>query len=188
MKMSRLATTAALVVSLSGCAIGFNSPTQVQRPVTDGVNLNADGIQVRNVLLVVDPAKPQTAAVVATLVNTSEQDDTLTAITGGGGLTGARFAPLTLPAGQSVQVGYNTDAVLALTSDAPIQVSTYVTVTLVFANAASVELSLQVYPNTGHFADVTIPTVTDGALPGAEPSASPMATESPEPSPSPTAS
>jgi copper(I)-binding protein len=194
MKMSRLVTAAALVVSLSGCALGFGSPTQNQKVTTDGVNVNAGAILVRDALLVVDPAHPQTAALTATLVNTGAQDETLESVAGTGDLKGAAFKAITIKAGQSVQIGFNSDTAVAFYTTGTIKVSTYVPVTLNFANAAAAQLSLLVNPNTDLFANVTIPVVTDGALPGAAPTQSPSASPSPSASdtaaasPSPSAS
>ena len=184
MKLSRMATAAILVVSLSGCALGFNSPTQRQKPSTDGINVNAGAIQVRNALLVVDPAHPKTAALTATLVNTSDVDETLDSIAGAGDVKGARFAPITIPAGQTVQIGFNSDSAVALYSASAIAISVYQPVTLVFSKSAATSLSLLVNPNTGQYADVSIPVVTDGALPGAEPTAAPSESASASPSPS----
>lgn len=168
MKLSRVAIVVAVAIGLSGCAVGFNSPTQVQKPTTGGQNLDVQGLQLRHALLVVDPANPTTATLLATLINTGDTEDALVSVSSTVDIAGATFGQIALLPGRAVQIGYDqAGPLVALTSDTGLVLSRYTRVTLTFASGAPLTVSLPVYSATGVYADVVIPKVVDGKLPSA---------------------
>ena len=79
--------TALLIVAttITGCGSGQNAATRTIKQVTDGVEAESAGIKLRNVLLV----KTATAegVLVATVINTSDETDSIVGVAIGGAMT-----------------------------------------------------------------------------------------------------
>ena len=79
--------TALLIVAttITGCGSGQNAATRTIKQVTDGVEAESAGIKLRNVLIV----KTATAegVLVATVINTSDETDSIVGVAIGGAMT-----------------------------------------------------------------------------------------------------
>lgn len=79
--------TALLIVAttITGCGSGQNAATRTIKQVTDGVEAESAGIKLRNVLIV----KSATAegVLVATVINTSDETDSIVGVAIGGAMT-----------------------------------------------------------------------------------------------------
>ena len=79
--------TALLIIAttITGCGSGQNAATRTIKQVTDGVEAESAGIKLRNVLLV----KTATAegVLVATVINTSDETDSIVGVAIGGAMT-----------------------------------------------------------------------------------------------------
>ena len=79
--------TALLIVAttITGCGSGQNAATRTIQQVTDGVEAESAGIKLRNVLIV----KTATAegVLVATVINTSDETDSIVGVAIGGAMT-----------------------------------------------------------------------------------------------------
>ena len=79
--------TALLIIAttITGCGSGQNAATRTIKQVTDGVEAESAGIKLRNVLLV----KTATAegVLVATVINTSDETDSIVSVSIGGAMT-----------------------------------------------------------------------------------------------------
>ncbi len=161
--MARKAIVTAIVIastlSLTACGHGFDAATRAQQPSGNGRNLTTDQLVIRNANLVVDPLKPGSAVLVATFVNTSDQDNQLVSITSDAAITATEDVTTPIPAGEVVRVSYNAEKVIALQSDAFVA-GKFVKISLVFANGEVADLSLLVSTNTEAYADVVVPELT----------------------------
>ena len=79
--------TALLIIAttITGCGSGQNAATRTIKQVTDGVEAESAGIKLRNVLIV----KTATAegVLVATVINTSDETDSIVGVAIGGAMT-----------------------------------------------------------------------------------------------------
>ena len=79
--------TALLIIAttITGCGSGQNAATRTIKQVTDGVEAESAGIKLRNVLIV----KTATAegVLVATVINTSDENDSIVGVAIGGAMT-----------------------------------------------------------------------------------------------------
>jgi len=160
-----VAATLMSVVALTACGANFGAQTnQIYQPA-DGVNYREGDVYAMGTLVVADDAGHGT--VVAALINSTEQPDSLTSIGAtdgeGGEIAVNKLAkPLELePAGalQLADLGK-----IALTGD-NLEAGKVVTLTFMFERAESVTLEVPVVPNTGDYAEVTIPTADSSAQP-----------------------
>lgn len=158
--MSRKAIVAAIVMasamSLTACGHGFDAATRLQQPSGNGRNLTTETLDIRNAVLVVDPAKPGTAVLAATFVNTSDQDDQLVSITSDVAFTAVDDVTTDIPANSAVRVSFNAEKTITLKSDAFVA-GKFVKITLTFANGEVADLSLLVSQNTGAYSEVVVP-------------------------------
>ena len=74
-----------IATTITGCGFGQNAATRTIKQVTDGVEAESAGIKLRNVLLV----KTATAegVLVATVINTSDETDSIVGVAIGGAMT-----------------------------------------------------------------------------------------------------
>ncbi|UWF77064.1 DNA modification methylase [Microbacterium neungamense] len=104
----RLAATAVLGAAVAfgatGCAFLTHQATTIQYPASDGVNIETTGgpVEVRNAMVVAD-AEGEVGNLVAALVNTSNDDATLTVEVNGETLT------VDVPGGERVSLGADED-------------------------------------------------------------------------------
>lgn len=158
--MSRKAIIAAIVMasamSLTACGHGFDAATRLQQPSGNGRNLTTETLDIRNAVIVVDPAKPGTALLLGTFVNKSDQDNQLVSITSDVAFTAVDDVTTDIPANSAVQVSYNAEKIIALKSDAFVA-GKFVKINLAFANGEVANLSLLVSQNSDAYSDVVIP-------------------------------
>ena len=74
-----------IATTITGCGSGQNAATRTIKQVTDGVEAESAGIKLRNVLIV----KTATAegVLVATVINTSDETDSIVGVAIGGAMT-----------------------------------------------------------------------------------------------------
>ena len=79
--------TALLIVAttITGCGSGQNAATRTIKQVTDGVEAESAGIKLRNVLIVKTAGAE--GVLVATVVNTSDETDSIVGVAIGGAMT-----------------------------------------------------------------------------------------------------
>ena len=161
MKLTRAfaPVTIAAAVLLSGCGLGFNAGTQTQGNSHFGATADSAALLVRDAVLIVDPAKPGVASVVATLI-AHQADNTLTNVSSDGLETTLAVAgtattnPVELPVDTAVRLGFNSD--VAITLAGTITTGTYVNVTFTLASGDPVTVALLVHPNDGIYTDVKV--------------------------------
>jgi copper(I)-binding protein len=162
-------TLSALLVS--GCALGFNTGTETQQNSGNGRTADVGALQVRNAVVVVDPADTTRASLVMTVINTGETDDELNGIAAAKTVGTEGTVKVALPHRESVSIGYNSDSHIVLTSvSGALEPGMFVNVTLMFASGESIPMSLLVVPNDDIYSDIEIPTTGAAATPA--PSAS----------------
>ena len=157
---------------LSGCALGFNTGTETQQNSGDGRTADVGALQVRNAVVVVDPADTTRASLVMTVINTSETDDELNGIAAAKTVGTEGTVSVPLPHRESVSIGYNSDQAVVLTSiSGGLEPGVFVNVTLMFKSGESIPMSLLVVPNEDIYKDIEVPASSAaGATPA--PSAS----------------
>ena len=152
--------TALLIVAttITGCGSGQNAATRTIKQVTDGVEAESAGIKLRNVLLV----KTATAegVLVATVINTSDETDSIVGVAIGGAMTNLVAKSNELKKNKPIIfVGdsANADAFIpALASSAGERIG----VTFTFAKAAPVTLDALVVNGEGIYQDLVRVTAT----------------------------
>jgi hypothetical protein len=129
-----VAATAA-VLSVSACGNGFDAITNIEYEPADGISLDTETVDVRNLTIVSDPGVDPWIS--ATLINTGSEADVLI-----GAQAGATTGQL--DSGEGVEVGPSGTVVLGAASPrisfpaAVIEPGTWVPVTLVFAEGGEV--------------------------------------------------
>ena len=152
--------TALLIVAttITGCGSGQNAATRTIKQVTDGVEAESAGIKLRNVLIV----KTATAegVLVATVINTSDETDSIVGVAIGGAMTNLVAKSNELKKNKPIIfVGdsANADAFIpALASSAGERIG----VTFTFAKAAPVTLDALVVNGEGIYQDLVRVTAT----------------------------
>ena len=152
--------TALLIVAttITGCGSGQNAATRTIKQVTDGVEVESAGIKLRNVLIV----KTETAegVLVATVINTSDETDSIVGVAIGGAMTNLVAKSNELKKNKPIIfVGdsANADAFIpALASSAGERIG----VTFTFAKAAPVTLDALVVNSEGIYQDLVRVTAT----------------------------
>ena len=81
----KLTALVIIATTITGCGSGQNAATRTIKQVTDGVEAESAGIKLRNVLIV----KTATAegVLVATVINTSDETDSIVGVAIGGAMT-----------------------------------------------------------------------------------------------------
>jgi copper(I)-binding protein len=81
----KLAVLLIVATTITGCGSGQNAATRNIKQVTDGVEAESAGIKLRNVLIV--KTANAEGVLVATIVNTSDEADSLVSVSIGGAMT-----------------------------------------------------------------------------------------------------
>lgn len=139
------------VPALAACSTNFGAPTDQDYIAARGVNDRSGDVDVLNVVVVSDTDGAGT--VVASLVNNTGDEDTLTGVTVAGSeatITDAR-ENAEIPAGGIVNLG-STGAVTASSSD--IEGGRFVEVVFTFQRAGAITVEAPVVPHEGDFEDV----------------------------------
>ena len=162
---------AAGAVALSAAAVltacGFNNPTDRISNLTVGTDYRDANVLVLNAVVV--SASGNGGTFVATFVNNTDEEQTLSSITGDGKVTTVDVTPLTIKPKGLVNLadeeGYAVSGTFA--------VGDFVRLIFAYADGSTYGLDVPVVAAEGDYAGL------DTATPSASPSASPSATESP---------
>ncbi|GAA0920969.1 DUF461 domain-containing protein [Streptomyces thermoalcalitolerans] len=146
------------IASLAACGAGHDAETLQIKP--DNAAASVGPIKVQNAVVVTQPGTQAKgpAVVIATLFNNGKTDQTLDSISVEGGGT-ARITPaggggkLTIPAGGSVIIGGEGNAVAELPDPGPeLQDGNAQKVTFAFSETGDVSLRASVVPAKGYYA------------------------------------
>ena len=179
--IAAVAVTSALV--LSGCATGFNAPTNNQGNSGNGQSAKAGALEVRAASIVVDPTNPNVGTVVATILNNSETiANALTGIAATSDLAALSSGAITLPTRSATQIGFNSSNTIVLSSvTGSLTPGKFISIQFAFQNNDPITVSVLISTNEGPFSGVTIPQLPT-------PSATPLPTDGATPAPSATPS
>lgn len=152
LRASALLATGLLVASpvLTGCFSGSAATTSVQSTQNSGNGTDAQvgDLAIENVTVVLGPEGSGSATLIGSVFNNGSADDALVDVTINGTPAVVTPGSEAIPAGGSASYGYDgTHFINSYTFDA--EPSAYVPVTLQFANAGIVEMSVLSVPATG---------------------------------------
>ena len=156
------------VAATTGCGANFGAQTnQIYQPA-DGDNNKESDVYVMGALVVADEAGH--GSVVARLINSAEQPDSLVSVAAtddeGNQITvKPATEPIELQSGESLQLADG--AQIQLSGD-NLRVGGVVTLNVTFDQAEPVTVEAPVFPDTGDYADVTIPGAESSAEPTEE--------------------
>lgn len=141
--------------TLTGCWNGYQAQTTAQTQGGEVASANVGDVQARGLIWVRDPDAPEKAYFSGTmLIAPAGQPDELVSISaepgGDAGLTGT---PVPITEQAPVRVGFNGTNFASVTG-VPDSPSPFLTTTLTFAKAGSVQVSVLVVPGEGPYADV----------------------------------
>jgi hypothetical protein len=147
-----------VATTITGCGSGQNAATRNIKQVTDGVEAESAGIKLRNVLIV--KTADAEGVLVATVVNTSDEVDSIVGIAFGGAMTNLVAQNNELKKNKPIIfVGDSTNAdafIPVLNNNAGDRIG----ITFTFAKAAPVTLSALVVNGEGIYQDLVRLTVT----------------------------
>jgi hypothetical protein len=160
---------AALVVSLlavfptAGCYQGFEGTVNSQGPTGNGTDFEVGRLLVQNTTLVADASGSGTAALVMTVINRGEAEDTLVTAKIDSLGHGTGGTPIDVPVGSAVQLG-GPDQAPGITFTGLTQpAGTYADVTVDFEDAGSATVPIAIVPGTGYYEDYAPAPGTAGA-------------------------
>ena len=157
----------------SGCAAGFDAATNTQRDSGNGRSVDVGSLQIRSATVVVDPADPTRASVLMTIINNDDTlDDTLIGIATADTVGVEGEVRISLPAKQVVDIGFNSELRIVLTSASGLVPGEFVNVSLILDSGQSVPISMVINEKTGIYADIEIPAGAGQPAPEPIPSAS----------------
>ena len=168
-RLSVLAATTAAVLTLSGCALGFDAGTNVKTLPGNGSSFDVDGIQIRGAAIVIDKASRTNATLIGTIINKSDVEFSVVGITGEG-ITQTNDVNVAVASGAIAQFGYQSANTVTFTGD--FTPGTWVDAQLLLNGASPVKLHLMVNNNEGVYSDVE---VSGGASVEATPVVTPAA-------------
>ncbi|MGH3357516.1 MAG: hypothetical protein ACRDO7_01850 [Nocardioidaceae bacterium] len=132
----------ACLLGVSACGTGFEAQTSQAYQAAAGSNERAADLDVLNMLAVENT--DGTATVSAALINKSDEDDSLTAVTGtdseGNEIDVELIGPIALPPGKLVTLGEEAEIVLS----GDLSAGYYTTLNLQFENGAPVEIEVPI--------------------------------------------
>ena len=152
------ATLTVTALLLSGCATGFNAATNAQGDSGNGRSVDVGALQIRNATVVVDLKDPTRATVLLTIVNTDDAiDDVLTGIATADSVGVEGEIRIALPHKQVVNIGFDSENRIVLTSSAGLIPGQFVNVSLMLESGQSVPLSMLINEKNGIYSDTDIP-------------------------------
>ncbi len=181
--MRRSSLIAALAVSsalvLSGCAIGFNSPTQLQGNSGNGQSAKAGSLEVRAASIVVDPKNPNVGTIIATILNNSEdKTNAVVGIAATSDLAALSSGAIYLQTKSATQIGYNsTNSIVLSSPTGTLTPGKFITLQFKFQDNDPITVSVLISTNEGPFSGVIIPELP-------QPTPTPVTTDSATPAPS----
>lgn len=149
--------TVALSGSLSGCYSGFGATTNMQatQNTGNGVRATIGAMLIDTATIIRGPAGTTSGTLVVAISNRGKEEDQLLDVTIGG--VPATLQPagaVAVPPNGIVRFGFNADRwINTYVLDAP--VSGYVPVTMTFAKAGILEISVLTVEPTGYYAGIT---------------------------------
>lgn len=151
-RASALLATGLLLASpvLTGCFSGKAATTTVQSTMNsgNGTDANVGDLAIENATIVLGPEGSGSATLIGSVFNNGAQDDMLVDVTINGTPAVVTPGAEKIPAGSNATYGYDSMKFInSYTFDA--EPSAYVPVTLQFANAGVVEMSVLSVPATG---------------------------------------
>lgn len=150
-----LSTVTAL---LAGCASGFDAATTTQRDSGNGRSADVGSLQIRSATVIVDPADPTRATVLMTIINNDDTlDDALIEIATAEGVAVESEVLIALPARQVVNIGFDSEYRIVLTSESGLVPGQFVNVSFILQSGQSVPLSMLVHEKTGIYSETEIP-------------------------------
>ena len=152
-RLSVLAAATAAVLTLSGCALGFDAGTNVKTLPGNGSSFDVDGIQIRGAAIVINKNNPTDATFIGTIINKGEAEFSVVGISGDG-ITQTRDINVSLAPGAIAQFGYQSPNTITFTGD--FTPSTWVDVQLLLDGAAPVKLHIMVNTNEGVYSEVEV--------------------------------
>jgi hypothetical protein len=132
---------AAVALTATGCAAGFDAPTTQFNPPTNGAQGQTGDMRVRNVLLVTGPG-PGPSGLLASFVTYAPDDDVLTGVrVEGAGPVAVEGGSLVIPRNTNVGLGEEVaGGVPAAVTDLTVQPGRLTSVTFTFRDAGIVTL------------------------------------------------
>jgi copper(I)-binding protein len=183
-----LGAIAVLVPALAGCEAGFNAPTLQFHPANTGVNETVNGVTIDDAF-VLGPALNSTlpvggqAAVFLTLE--AANADQLTKVTAQGASSVQLLSgPVTLSAFQPVDLSGPQPQIVLTGLTSPLSSGQTVNLTLQFANAGNIAITVPVEPSAYDYTTYSPPAPPPSPTPSASPTGSPGATPTASASPS----
>lgn len=153
--VKRAAVATALVLSLAGCAAGKDATTLQPYTPVDGVQGVAQGIKVRDVVLVSLP--DGTGVVVGTVVQSGDTQDRITGITVDGKPTTLVPASPVLDSNIPIRFAGDSANASAVIRGLNATAGTLAQISFTFAQSGTVDLDAIVRDNKEEFAGVTAP-------------------------------
>ena len=154
----KLAVILIIATTITGCGSGQAAVTRNIKQVTDGVEAQSNGIKLRNVLIV--KTDKSEGVLVATVVNTTDEADSIVGIAIGGAMATVVAKSSELVKNKPIIfVGDSTNAdafIPVLNNNAGDRIG----ITFTFAKAAPVTLSALVVNGEGIYQDLVRLTVT----------------------------
>ena len=147
-----------IATTITGCGSGQTAVTRTIKQITDGVEAESNGIKLRNVLIV--KTANSEGVLVATVVNTQDESDSLVGIAIGGAMaTLAAKSNELLKNKPIIFVGdsANADAFIPVLNN---NAGDRIGITFTFAKAAPVTVSALVVNGEGIYKDLVRLTVT----------------------------
>lgn len=152
------AAISAVALLLSGCAAGFNAATNAQGNSGNGRSADVGSLQIRNATVVVDPADATRATVLMTIINNDDaMDDVLIGIATADSVSVEAEVNISLPKREVVNIGFESDYRIVLTSLSGLVAGEFVNVSLMLQSGQSVPLSLLINEKTGIYSKTDIP-------------------------------
>jgi copper(I)-binding protein len=141
-----------VATTITGCGSGQNAATRNIKQVTDGVEAESNGIKLRNVLIV--KTDKSEGVLVATVVNTSDEADSIVSISIGGAMTTLAAQSSELKKNKPIIfVGdsANADAFIPVLNN---NAGDRINITFTFAKAAAVTVSALVVNGEGIYQEL----------------------------------
>ena len=154
----KLAVLLIVATTITGCGSGQNAATRTIKQVTDGVEAESAGIKLRNVLIVKTASSE--GVLVATVVNTNDEADSIVGIAIGGAMTNLVAKSSELVKNKPIIfVGdsANADASIPVLNN---NAGDRIGITFTFAKAAPVTVNALVVNGEGIYKDLVRSTLT----------------------------
>lgn len=149
----------AAALLISGCAAGFDAATNTQGDSGNGRSVDVGSLQIRNAIIVVDPADVTRATVLMTIINTDDVvDDVLDGVAAAKSVGVVGEVNVPLPHKEVVNIGFESEYRIVLTSvSGDLAPGTFVNLSFLFASGQSAPMSLMVNERSGFYSEIEVP-------------------------------